>query len=548
MADTTVGQAIALGNLARPDTTKVFTNAVMRGQEMNLRRRKMEQDEAAKKQQLQAQMSKMIDTSGKFIPMYQKEAKDVLTKYNTDIMMAVQNNDVLTANRLAAERDFNLDNLSKESDIMATNIENLRKKGLIPPDLFGSLNKPKDQAIPEIKKMYEKHPEYKMLVSIDEPNNRVVVNDYQGADYNKEKSNIVRNLRASAQARTPKSMGNDFWQIEYEVPDELVRDEAITNSNRRDVIQAVRFEQPQKYLASFNKIKEIKEKQLGRPVDENNPEEQTELIRASVEDVLYNDFKTESQVKPMIKSRQQFKDFGFDFPSPTKGGGGLSTTTIKRRVLDTYEDGDPSKPIYKFVEDEVRGGSRFSFKPVEVLSGKGESYLNLETNERMTGGAIQLSKVGDIKPYPVATEDIVQEIDGKKRVVVKRGELVTKNYEGIAKKQGAMQYVPRWEAITRVKNILGTKDVSTLIDFEEGYGAVIAGQSKDDVALTNKQIKSAQEEANKLNSRLPKVTSQPKAKVGAAPKGVPKGKKAGESFDAWKKRTKQTSYSEFLKS
>jgi hypothetical protein len=111
-----------------------------------------------------------------------------------------------------------------------------------------------------------------------------------------------------------------------------------------------------------------------------------------------------------------------------------------------------------------------------------------------------------------------------------------------------MQYVPRWEAITRVKNILGTKDVSTLIDFEEGYGAVIAGQSKDDVALTNKQIKSAQEEANKLNSRLPKVTSQPKAKVGAAPKGVPKGKKAGESFDAWKKRTKQTSYSEFLKS
>lgn len=540
MADTTIGQAIALGNIARPDTEKVFTKAVMRGQEMDLRKQKFKQEEAKAQKQLQSEFAKMLNLGkGGFLPIYQEQASDIISGAYSQMYKKQKEGDLIGAASIQQDAQRRLEDLKAENDEFKAWQGTARQGGLITQDVLKITGMPFSQATQEYNKRVATNPEIKEILMFDEQNRRFVPRPVKEVNYNPILNSTVSNLLQNASKSVFSKEGN-FIRTEYNVSDDVIASRANELSADNDLKSNIILLRPQDFRQEFDNIVKAQN------VDVNVPEQRELARRQAVKNVIEKDLKTNIDKVRFANAPRQGGKVGYDIPTPLEGGGGDTKTIVKRKVLSGYEDGDPSKqPIYKYVESVVKGGDRYSFKSVEVLAGRGDSFLNLETGERMTGNTIQSSKVGNIKAFPIATEDVVQDFKGKKRVVVKAGELITEDYEGLAKNQGKIKYIPRWEAITKVKTELGTKEVSTLIDFEEGYGAVLGGQSKDDIELTNFQIKAAQEDANKLNAALRKAPA--KAATEEPKKGLI-GKKAGEGFDAWKKRTKKTSYTEYLKS
>jgi hypothetical protein len=257
MADTTVGQAIALGNLARPDTTKVFTNAVMRGQEMNLRRRKIEQDEAAKKQQLQNQIANMIDPAkGGFLPLYQEQARDLIAKYGAEIKTALENNDVIKANQLSAQMNFERDNLKAQNDRFAAGYDKLKTKGFADPSLISALNKPMSQFQKEYADIISRNPHYRMLVDFDPATQNVNIGDYEGVDLRSQYDKTIATLMSKSFREEPTGRIIDgFVETKRVILPEAIQAGAMDLAGNRNVAQSVMFEQPKQYAKYYEEGK-----------------------------------------------------------------------------------------------------------------------------------------------------------------------------------------------------------------------------------------------------------------------------------------------------
>lgn len=300
MADTTVGQAIALGNLARPDTTKVFTNAVMRGQEMNLRRRKIEQDEAAKKQQLQNQIANMIDPAkGGFLPLYQEQARDLIAKYGAEIKTALENNDVIKANQLSAQMNFERDNLKAQNDRFAAGYDKLKTKGFADPSLISALNKPMSQFQKEYADIISRNPHYRMLVDFDPATQNVNIGDYEGVDLRSQYDKTIATLMSKSFREEPTGRIIDgFVETKRVILPEAIQAGAMDLAGNRNVAQSVMFEQPKQYAKYYEEGKKQLLSTMPTPfvkVDENDPAIKEQLVNYAVSKVVKDELDARNQ-------------------------------------------------------------------------------------------------------------------------------------------------------------------------------------------------------------------------------------------------------------
>jgi len=523
MAETTTGQAIALGNIARPDTTKVFTQAVMRKQEMDLRKKKLEQDEAAKQKQLQAEFAKMLDFGrGGFLPMYQEQATEITSAANAEIFRKQKEGNIIEASAISEQAKRSLEDLEKENEQFKAWLSTSRQNGLIPQEVFRIANMPFSKAQQEFQKLVVNKPEVKEVFDINIQNKKPVYYSAKEVDYNSKLNSTTSNLLANSSRIKYDKRGNSIIELDYNVDDNIIANRAKELAADNDLRINIILTRPQDYRAQFDKV--VAENKY----DITDPDQRDLAKGMAVTRVIQNDIKVGIDKVRIMNQSKGGKGGDGDQIITTVGGGGGNRVPIKTKKIVGYEfkkvDGkdvvDYTKPKPEYVDENVNAGERRSFKTVKILAGKGDNYLDLDVNERMGGKAIQETEIGNIRVYPIATEDIKVGTEPNTFVIVKKGDVITENDEKLAKTKGLLRYEPRFEGMAIVKdNIRGEIRKSVLVDLNEAYGAVRSSQTKDDVPLVDLQVKEAQAEANRLNSGLPRLKAATTAPKTEAPKG-----------------------------
>lgn len=308
MADTTVGQAIALGNLARPDTTKVFTNAVMRGQEMDLRKQKMKQEEANAQKQLQSEFAKMLDLGkGGFLPIYQEQASELTAGALSEMFKKQKEGDLIGAASIRQDAQRRLEDLKAENDQFKAWQGTARQGGLITQDVLRITGMPFSQATQEYNKLVATNPEVKEILMFDEQNRRFVPRPVKEVNYNPILNSTVSNVLQNASTPVYSKKG-DLIRYDYNVSDDVIASRANELAADEDLRVNIILRRPQDVKQEFDNIVKMQN------VDVNVPE-QRELAKAqSVKNVIQKDLKTN-----IDKVRYA------NAPKPAGGGGTIIT-------------------------------------------------------------------------------------------------------------------------------------------------------------------------------------------------------------------------------
>lgn len=371
MADTTVGQAIALGNLARPDTTKVFTNAVMRGQEMNLRRRKMEQEEAAKQKQLQSEFAKMLDFGkGGFLPIYQEQATNLTSSALAEMYKKQQAGDVIGASAIRQDAKRRLEDLYAENEQFKAWQGTARQGGLITPDVLEITNMPFSQAKQKYDKLVAEKPETKEILMFDEQNRRFVPRPIKEIDYNSILNSTTSNLLANSSTPVYSKRG-DLIRYDYNVSDDAIASRGNELAANEDLRVNIIVRRPKDVKTEFDNIV------AQQKIDINVPEQREFAKIQAVSNVIQKDIKANVD-KTRFTNAPSGSRGTLIVPSTSQGEG------YKIKVLHPNKEG---------VEQEYTSTAKYS------------SQLEL------TKGAINSNLLKDAKTgNPYQTDDLITNI------------------------------------------------------------------------------------------------------------------------------------------
>lgn len=372
MADTTIGQAIALGNIARPDTEKVFTKAIMRGQEMDLRKQKFKQEEAKAQKQLQSEFAKMLDLGkGGFLPIYQEQASELTAGALAEMFKKQKEGDLIGAASIRQDAQRRLEDLKAENDQFKAWQGTARQGGLITQDVLRITGMPFSQATQEYNKLVATNPEVKEILMFDEQNRRFVPRPVKEVNYNPILNSTVSNVLQNASTPVYSKKG-DLIRYDYNVSDDVIASRANELAADEDLRVNIILRRPQDVKQEFDNIVKMQN------VDVNVPE-QRELAKAqAVKNVIQKDLKTNIDKVRYANAPKPAGGGGTIITSPSQGEG------YKIKVLHPNKEG---------VEQEYTSTAKYS------------SQLEL------TKGAINSNLLKDAKTgNPYQTDDLITNI------------------------------------------------------------------------------------------------------------------------------------------
>lgn len=169
MAEPILGQALALQSEFRPDTTPLLTRAADKLGDINLKKTIAKQKaEEAKQKELQNLYSAIkLDTpkiSQHFIP----EARDLYAKSLMGMMEAANKGDRFEVERLKGEANMRLNILAMNSQAADKFLESEKQGFIVPQEVKVAFAMPKQQGQEYLKDLFNKKPELRGLVDINE--------------------------------------------------------------------------------------------------------------------------------------------------------------------------------------------------------------------------------------------------------------------------------------------------------------------------------------------------------------------------------------------
>lgn len=506
MAEPILGQALALQSEFRPDTTPLLTRAADKLGDINLKKTIAKQKaEEAKQKELQNLYSAIkLDTpkiSQHFIP----EARDLYAKSLMGMMEAANKGDRFEVERLKGEANMLLNNIAMQSEASAKFLESEKQGFIVPQEVKVAFAMPKQQGQEYLKDLFNKKPELRGLVDI---------NEYGDYTFNNVKNlnvedDLVETISKNERllAPTGKKVVNYRTKDEeeiYRIPDDKIQEFSIIKSQDPELRANI-------LLKDREKLEEYTQKaQAAKP--SMTAEEAAEV---GLQNYLFD--KLQKVNEKRIKSNIPQKGGGFNFAF---GGGkelDFDNNDIPRGgslplKLSGVKDGRKLD-----FEGQVATGNPYGFKMVTIGGTNSDGVIDIKNNSQLGGKTFQKVEAFEAVSVPVATKDFTT----SRGIKYKKGQMIDRNSVNVAVKDGFAQYQPMIKGIATYKekdnygggDKMVTSDV--LIPASRISTAVVSAQGKGDDETTYNYIQTAKKEADELNRRYRKsqsntVTSQPR--------------------------------------
>jgi hypothetical protein len=285
----TVGEAIALGNLAKPDTTKVFTQGVMRKQQLDLAKAERKAKEDKERKELEKTFAGMMDMGkGGFLPLYQEQARDLTATSNAEMMMAIKRGDPIMASSIKQRSQTRLEDLMAENNAFKTWMETSKSGGLVPKELVEITSLPMSQAKKRFTEVIAKNPEYKELLDFDQANNRFVFNPVKDVPVEKEIEAVVQSLKSSAKPVGKEKLMDGTYNFTFKADETALSQAALDLAANPDIAANIRIKKKQEYLDAYNRLSNMPGPVKPTPA---------QLKELAVIEVLANDLKKRGQYR-----------------------------------------------------------------------------------------------------------------------------------------------------------------------------------------------------------------------------------------------------------
>jgi hypothetical protein len=486
-----IGEAIGLGNIARVERDRPFTNAVVRKQNLDLQERaaRAKQQEEAKKQKQQIQgMVKGFDKS--VIPYYQEDLQKVITEGINNQMVAANSGDQIGVT-MAYQNMVNASNdLIQKSD-KAQEILKAKQQGYYLPKVAETvLSGKKSDAATAYAKGISEEGGADIVFQLSETGDPIFIRakQYDIDDFVKKD---VRDLSDRMQVfKKTHDIDDNTAEYLYKLPQEDIMALSDSKSKDPDVIVNLKI-----------KDKKMFDKELDAVISKNpnlNPLIAQQEAAKSVLLQKYNAANSEYRKESKSQSNNFDIDMGFGgTPEPTDPF--IASDKNSLPVVVQTKAGSVGVGG-NVVKKNVSLGNTNSFKMVSILSTKPAGAIDVDKNEPVKGTVFEKVDVGDIVPVPIAQRDITDKNTG---ISYKKGQMVdSESVKGLGM-EGLVLYVPMFKAIGTYKDSeKRTQTKSMFVPASGTADAVYASQSKDDKGFTRSKIQSATKEAEQLNRTL----------------------------------------------
>lgn len=506
MAEPILGQALALQSEFRPDTTPLLTRAADKLGDINLKKTIAKQKaEEAKQKRLQEISSSVKLASPKVNTHFIPEAQQLYVQGIDEIMKAAQEGDIRKKLELEGKYQMMFNNIAMQSEAADKFLESEKQGFIVPQEVKVAFAMPKQQGQQYLKDLFNKKPELRGLVDI---------NEYGDYTFNNIKNlnvedDLVETISKNERllAPTGKKVVNYRTKDEeeiYRIPDDKIQEFSIIKSQDPELRANI-------LLKDREKLEEYTQKaQAAKP--SMTAEEAAEV---GLQNYLFD--KLQKVNEKRIKSNIPQKGGGFNFAF---GGGkelDFDNNDIPRGgslplKLSGVKDGRKLD-----FEGQVATGNPYGFKMVTIGGTNSDGVIDIKNNSQLGGKTFQKVEAFEAVSVPVATKDFTT----SRGIKYKKGQMIDRNSVNVAVKDGFAQYQPMIKGIATYKEKDsyggGDKTVTSdvLIPASRISTAVVSAQGKGDDETTYNYIQTAKKEADELNRRYRKsqsntVTSQPR--------------------------------------
>lgn len=483
MADPSVGAGLALGNLATPDRRHVFTESVMRQQNIDLQKEQKKAQEAAKKAALQQQLGGLIQTGeGGFSPFYAEQANKIASQGLADQYGAYQNGNQVGIIASRGQMKQQLDNLKKEDDALKA-AQGLEQQGFIMPDkIKAALNKPYSQGHKEIQEELKIHPEYNNIINYNPDTGGYSFNPVKKIDledlYSKK---IEENAPSMTQFEKMADIDNNTSRYKLFLDPKQVSNISASIVADPSYIPNLKLQQPE----LFNKtVQEYLNIDKGAPIQAAEQMAAAKIAHDNLE-------SKNSRVHYDTKHIQDQYGANSVTPIPPSNDNQSKQFTIKRQLTV-----NGNKTQHDF---NVPTGDSNGFKATKILTMKADDFINTNGNKKMKGQSVQNVEAGSATAMPVATKKITFSTGD----VIEPGELVDDRQMKVMEEQDAVEWRPMVPVIAEGKDRNGKKTgISAVVPADKIQSSLLISQSKDDVPATSEMLTRAADEATKKNEEI----------------------------------------------
>ena len=261
--ENSIGSAMALGTLAHPDTTKVFTNAVMNKQRLDLADEARKAKEAAAAKKLEEDMAGKIKTpSGAYLPYYDKKVNDITNKYTPQIFALYKNGNPLEAKRLEGEQMRLLSGITEQNKEAEKFLESEKSGILVPQETKQLLYNTSSDADAKYQENVKNNPilanfaEYsptgnlnfkyhKDLKLEDIHQNEINKNKDRAMVLYDKKNNPIRGVKAIN--------GGEQNQLTAEIPEDIMHGISTNLSDDPEYALNLKYKKPELYKEGYQK-------------------------------------------------------------------------------------------------------------------------------------------------------------------------------------------------------------------------------------------------------------------------------------------------------
>lgn len=377
MAEITAGQALALGNLARPDTTKVFTQAAMNKQRLDLADKAAKAKQAEEERKMRKDMESKIGLDAKgFDPLYQDDAKQIATDYFVKAKQAADAGDYTALNAYKQQANSELANLQKENEQFRNTLTDMERSGISNKEISKILSMPKKDAMTYYEQLRQSRPETEAIVGFDPNAGRFSANYIKNLDLNERvnsfipqmKESSIPNLDEKGQQKRVK-VGNDVY-YEWKIKPEAADAEARMIASDKDGVYNIMVKYPKQYRDNYALVAKEQEAK-GQTTDPAML--QFEAARLTMK----NELEAKGTYKTMDAGLRASRGSGRGITRSIEPIGGAAATPFKVKVLS--KDGkemETETVAYRITQLPIQNGG---FSTADIKDAKtGKPYNSKE--------------------------------------------------------------------------------------------------------------------------------------------------------------------------
>lgn len=403
--ENSIGSAMALGTLAHPDNTKVFTNAVMNKQKLDLLDEARKAKEAAAAKKLHDEMlSKVTIGQEALLPIYQKDAAEITARGMADGYAAARRGDWASLNQAKMDAEAKLKGLKQVSDEQAKILNDNTSYASTNPEVRSAFYNVNGRD--SIAQLNKKNPHFSVITGIDQNNGMPTLNNVKQINqdtYFKELNSSPNEFdqpvfENGKHKFTQTANSRDYqWQ---QSPAMLKRKTEISAQNK-DLVANIALS-PQ-FVGEVEKVSK----------DPKN----ANLTSAQIEDVAMNNIIYHGHNKTVGKSE------GIYHPPERSGNEetGVSDVTPNAKLLLGYQasrnlgdikdyKGNVITPAHTSNEIAVRESSKGSgstFKPVKVQTGGSSTIISTNDNNPVNFTDVSEHTYGQMVVKPTVKGKVV---------------------------------------------------------------------------------------------------------------------------------------------